>query len=152
MYLYFEILNVFQDNHQHEIEPPLSSFLLYWAFLAKEHLFGIFKGIFFTIKKDTTKPLGLRGIRVLETTSRGEETNANGGTKWRQISKTLKKSLKKIPFDRNQIFFSGNVIALCVDLDEKIKKNRYGHFKSKKRARKITPRVVSRVNISFAAN
>ena len=54
--------------------------------------------------------------------SRGEETNANGGTKWRQISKTLKKSFKKIPFDRNQIFFSGNVIALCVDLDEKIKK------------------------------
>ena len=94
----------------------------------------------------------MRGIRVLETTSRGEETNANGGTKWRQISKTLKKSFKKITFDRNQIFFSGNVIALCVDLDEKIKKTRYGHFKSKKRARKITPRVVSSVNISFAAN
>ena len=108
---------------QHEIEPPLSSFLLYWAFLAKEHLLRIFKGTFFTIKKDTTKSLGLRGIRVLETTSQGEETNANGGTKWRQISKTLKKSFKKITFDRNQIFFSGNVIALCVDLDEKIKKN-----------------------------
>ena len=66
---------------QHEIEPPLSSFLLYRAFLAKEHLLRIFKGIFFTIKKDTTKSLGLRGIRVLETTSPREETNANGGTK-----------------------------------------------------------------------
>ena len=55
-------------------------------------------------------------------------------------------------FDRNQIFFSGNVIALCVDSDEKIKKIRYGHFKSKKRARKITSRGVSSVNISFAAN
>ena len=94
---------------QHEIEPPLSSFLLYRAFLAKErnlmhrnillrvsyllqraatHLLRIFKGTFFTIEKDTTKSLGLRGIRVLETTSRREETNANGAIKWQQISKT----------------------------------------------------------------
>ena len=127
LYLYFEMKRLPGYPHlsplQHEIEPPLSSFLLYWAFLAKEHLLRIFKGTFFTIKKDTTKSLGLRGIRVLETTSQGEETNANGGTKWRQISKTLKKSFKKITFDRNQTFFSGNVIALCVDLDEKIKKN-----------------------------
>ena len=71
---------------------------------------------------------------------------------WRQISKTLKKSFKKIPFDRNQIFFSGNVIALCVDLDEKIKKNRYGHFISEERVRKITLRGVSGLTISFAAN
>ena len=35
----------------------------------------------------------------------------------------LKKSLKKIASGRNQNFFSGNVIALCVDSDEKIKKN-----------------------------
>ena len=110
---------------QHQIEPPLSSFLLYRAFLAKErnlmhrnillrvsyllqraatHLLLISKGTFFTIEKDTTKSLGLRGIK----------TSANGGTKWRQIS--------KIAFGRNKKFFSGNVIALCVDSDEKIKK------------------------------
>ena len=40
-----------------------------------------------------------------------------------------KKALKNIAFGRNQKIFSGNVIAWCVDLDEKI---RYGHFKSKK--------------------
>ena len=93
---------------QHEIEQPFSSFLLYRAFLAKErnlmhrnillrvsyllqraatHLLRIFKGTFFTIEKDTTKSLGLRGIK----------TSANGGTKWRQMS--------KIAFGRNQIFF-----------------------------------------------
>ena len=33
------------------------------------------------------------------------------------------KIIKKIAFGRNQNFFSGNVIALCVDSDEKIKKN-----------------------------
>ena len=33
-------------------------------------------------------------------------------------------------------FFSGNVIALCVDSDEKIKKIRYGHFRSKKMSKK----------------
>ena len=76
---------------QHEIEPPLSSFPLYRALLAKErnpmhrnillrvsyllqraatHLLRIFKGTFFTIEKDTTKSLGLRGIK----------TSANGGT------------------------------------------------------------------------
>ena len=92
---------------------------------AATHLLRIFKGTFFTIEKDTTKSLGLRGISVLEATSRREETNANGGTKWRQIS--------KIAFGRNQKFFSGNVIASCVDSDEKIKKIRYGHFKSKKK-------------------
>ena len=71
---------------------------------AATHLLRIFKGTFFTIEKDTTKSLGLRGIK----------TSANGGTKWRQIS--------KIAFGRNQKFFSGNVIALWVDSDEKIKK------------------------------
>ena len=34
----------------------------------------------------------------------------------------LEKIIKKIAFGRNQNFFSGNVIALCVDSDEKIKK------------------------------
>ena len=112
LYLYFEMKRLPRYPHlsplQHEIEPPLSSFLLYLAFLAKErnpmhrnillrvsyllqraatHLLRIFKGTFFTIEKDTTKSLGLRGIRVLEATSRREETNANGGTKWRQITK-----------------------------------------------------------------
>ena len=72
---------------QHEIEPPLSSFLVHRAFLTNErnlmyrnillrvsyllqraatHLSGIFHGIFSTIEKDTTKSLGLRGIRFLE--------------------------------------------------------------------------------------
>ena len=37
---------------------------------AATHLSGIFLGIFSTIEKDTTKPLGLRGIRVPEPTSR----------------------------------------------------------------------------------
>ena len=31
--------------------------------------------------------------------------------------------MAEIVFGRNQKFFSGNVIALCVDSDEKIKKN-----------------------------
>ena len=58
----------------------------------------------------------------------------------------LEKIIKKIAFDRNQNFFSGNVIALCVDSDEKIKKKIcLGQFKSKKRARKITSRGVSGV-------
>ena len=70
----------------------------------------------------------------------------NGG-KFRRLEKII----KKIAFDRNQNFFSGNVIALCVDLDEKIKKFRYGHFKSKKRARKIASHGVSSVKISIAA-
>ena len=50
-----------------------------------------------------------------------EETNANGGTKWRQISKTLKNHWK-IAFRRNQKISSGNIIAWCADLDGKIKK------------------------------
>ena len=79
-------------------------FVSYLLQRAATHLLRIFKGTFFTIEKDTTKSLGLRGIK----------TSANGGTKWRQIS--------KIAFGRNQKFFSGNVIALSVDSDEKIKK------------------------------
>ena len=143
LYLYFEMKRLPRYPHlsplQHEIEPPLSSFLLYLAFLAKErnlmhrnlplrvsyllqraatHLLRIFKGTFFTMEKDTTKSLGLRRIK----------TSANGGTKWRQIS--------KIAFGRIKNFFSGNVIALCVDSDEKIKKIRYGHFRSKKMSKK----------------
>ena len=129
LYMYFEIKRLPRYPHlsplQLGIDLPLSSFLLYWAFLAKEwnlmhrnillrvsyllqraatYLLRIFKGTFFTMEKDTTKSLGLRGIRVLETTSPREETNANGGTKWQQISKTW-------TFGRNQKFFSGNVIA-----------------------------------------
>ena len=114
LYMYFEIKQLPRYPHlsplQLGIDPPLSSFLLYWAFLAKEwnlmhrnillrvryllqraatHLLRIFKGTFFTIEKDTTKSLGLRGIK----------TSANGGTKWRQIS--------KIAFGRDQKFFFG---------------------------------------------
>ena len=136
LYLYFEMKRLPQYPHLSPNTKLNHLFLLYRAFLAKErnlmhrnillrvryllqraatHLLRIFKGTFFTIEKDTTKSLGLRGISVLEATSRREETNANGGTKWRQIS--------KIAFGRNQKFFSGNVIALCVDSVEKIKKN-----------------------------
>ena len=51
-------------------------------------------------------------------TSRQEETNANGVTKWRQISKTWKPHQKNRFWSESK-FFSGNVIALCVDLDGK---------------------------------
>ena len=100
---------------QHEIDPPLSSlpgiprqrmepYIIHRNIplrvnhdtlmqRALRHLSGIFNGSFSTVEKDTTKSLGLRGIiRVPEPTSRlqsnREETNANGGTKWRQISNT----------------------------------------------------------------
>ena len=107
-----------------------------------------------TIEKDTTKSLGLRTIRVPEPTSRlqsnREETNANGGTKWRQISNTSKKSYK-IGVRRNQKIPSRKVIAWCLDLNEKIM-IRYGHFISKNKARKTTSREVSGLKILFAAN
>ena len=85
---------------------------------AATHLLRIFKGTFFTIEKDTTKSLRLRGIRVLDPTFPREETKANGATKWRQISKTHLKNR----FWSESKFFSGNVIALCVDSDERINK------------------------------
>ena len=150
LYLYFEIKRLLWYPHisplQHEIEPPLSCSLLYRAFVAKErslmhwnillrvsyllqraatHLLRIFKGTFFTIEKDTTKSLGLRGIRFLEATSRREETYANGGIKFRQISNTWKNHQKNRFWWEFKFFFSG--IALCVGSDEKIKKIRYGH-------------------------
>ena len=134
MYRYIEIKRLPRHPHlsplQHNIDPCLSSFLLYPAFLAKErnlmhryillrvsyllqraatHLSGIFHSIFSMIEKDTTKSLGLRGIRVLEPTSRlqsnREETNANGGTKWRQ--KRLQKSHTKSVFVGNKKFLRG---------------------------------------------
>ena len=123
LYLYFEIKRLprypYLSPFQHKIEPPLSSFRPYRAFLAKErnlmhrnillrvsyllqrsatHLLRIFKGTFFTIEKDTTKSLGLRGIRVLEATSEREEQN---GGKFRKLEKIIKKNA----FDRNQNFF-----------------------------------------------
>ena len=143
--LYFEIKRLPRYPHlsplQQEIEPPLSSFLLYRAFLAKEwnlmhrnillrvsyllqraaiYLLRIFKVTFFPIGKDTTKSLGLREIGVLEATWRREESNANGWTKWRQISKTWKNLLKNRFWSKSK-FFSGNVIACCVDSEEKVK-------------------------------
>ena len=42
-----------------------------------------------------------------------------------------KKSLKKSLFVGVKKFFPGNVTTRRVELDEKIKKIRYGHFKSK---------------------
>ena len=132
LYLYFEIKNLPRYPHlsslQHEIEPPF--FLLFFfigrclpknGILCIEIFFlgsatfcnmlrhisyaRIFKGTFFTIEKDTTKSLRLRGIRVLDATSRREETKANGATKWRQISKTCKKSFKKSLLVGIKIFF-----------------------------------------------
>ena len=70
----------------------------------------------------------------------------NGG-KFRKLEKSSKNR-----FLSESNVFSRNVIALCADSDEKIKKIRYGLLKSKKRERKITPRGVSGVKISFAAN
>ena len=63
----------------------------------------------------------------------------------------LKKITWKNRFWSELNIFSGNVIAWCVDSDEKTKKTRYEHFKSKK-ARKITSRGVSGLKISFPAN
>ena len=156
LYMYFEIKRLPRYPHlsplQLGIDPPLSSFLLYWAFLAKEwnlmhrnillrvryllqraatYLLRIFKGTFFTIEKDTTKR-HLRGIRVHGERRLMRMVEQNG-SKFRRLEKII----KKIAFGRNQKFFSGNVI---VDSDEKIGKIRHGHFKSRKRARKITSR------------
>ena len=130
LYLYFEIKRLprypYLSPFQHKIEPPLSSFRPYRAFLAKErnlmhrnillrvsyllqraatHLLRIFKGTFFTIEKDTTKSLGLRGIRVLEATSRREEAYANGGIKFRQISNTWKNHQKNRFWWESNFFF-----------------------------------------------
>ena len=143
LYLYFEIKRLLWYPHisplHHEIEPSLSCSLLYRAFLAKElslmhwnillrvsyllqraatHLLRIFKGTFFTIEKDTTKSLGLRGIRVLEATLRRHlcEWWNKMSTNFKELKKSLKKSLLV------GIFFSGNVIALCVGSDERINK------------------------------
>ena len=54
--------------------------------------------------------------------SNREETNANGGTKWRQILKNLKNH-KKFVLRPSQKIYSGNIIAWCVYSDERIKKN-----------------------------
>ena len=63
---------------------------------AATHLSGIFHGIFSTIEKDTTKSLGLRGIRIPEPTSRlqsnREEANSNGGTMAANFEDLKKKS------------------------------------------------------------
>ena len=99
---------------------------------AATYLLRIFKGTFFTIEKDTTKSLGLRGIRVHGERRLMRMVEQNG-SKFRRLEKII----KKIAFGRNQKFFSGNVI---VDSDEKIGKIRHGHFKSRKRARTITSR------------
>ena len=136
LYMYFEIKRLPRYTHLSPlllgIDPPLPSFLLYRAFLTKEwnlmhryillrvsyllqraatYLLRIFKGTFFTIEKDTTKSLGLRGIRVLEATSRREETNANGETENGCKFRRLEKIIEKIAFGRNQKFFSGHFIA-----------------------------------------
>ena len=170
MFCYFEIKRL--PRHpglsplQHEIDRPLSPLSQTESYICIEIFFLeyvdatccntslILHGIFSTIEKDTTKSRGLRTIRVPEPTSRlqsnREETNANGGTKWRQISKTSKKSYK-IGVRRNQKIPSRKVIAWCLDLNEKIM-IRYGHFISKNKARKTTSRGVSGLKILFAAN
>ena len=70
------------------------------------------------------------------------------GSKFRRPEKII----KKIAFGGNQKKFPGNVIALCVDSDEKIKKIVMATLNLKKRVRKITSRWVSGVKISFSAN
>ena len=60
--------------------PPLPPLLIsgkslnYLLQRAATHLLPSLKGTFFTIEKDTTKSIGLGGIRVLEAKSRREET------------------------------------------------------------------------------
>ena len=98
---------------------PLSSFLLYRAFLssgiatllqrAATHLSGIFHGIFSTIEKDTTKLLGLRGIRVPEPSSRLKSNRRLMRMVEQYGGKFQRK--KKIGFRRNQKIPSDSVIA-----------------------------------------
>lgn len=67
------------------------------------------------------------------------------GRLWKtMISNTLEKSLKN-RFSTESIISSGNVIAWYVDLDDKIKKFRYGHFKCQKNWRMRYPIVVDQV-------
>ena len=77
----------------------------------------ILHGIFSTIEKDTTKSLGLRTIRVPESTSRlqsnREETNANGGTKWWQISKDLKKIIQNRCSSESKNSFGESHCLMC---------------------------------------
>ena len=58
------------------------------------------------------------------------------GSKFRRLEKII----KKIAFGWNQKFFFGKRHCMRVDSDETIGKIRYGHFKSRKRARQITSR------------
>ena len=90
-------------------------------------------------------------IRVPEVTSQRAESNANGGTKWRQDSKTWKNHLRNRFWSESKIFFRKRHCVMC-RFGWENKKNRYGHFKSKKWARKITSRGVSGMKISSAAN
>ena len=150
LYLYFEMKRLPRYPHlsplQHEIEPPLSSFPLYRALLAKERnpmhrnillrvsyllqravtlLLRIFKGTFFTIEKDTTKSLGLRRIK----------TSANDETK-------MAANFENRFWSESKFFFAKRHCFMC----------RFGWENKKIRVRKITLRGVSGVKISFAAN
>ena len=86
---------------------------------AATHLLRIFKGTFFTIEKDTTKSLGY-------VIARGDQCEW-----WNKMAanfENLKKSSKNRFFSESNVF-SRNVIALCADSDEKIKKNLLWPFK-----------------------
>ena len=86
---------------------------------AATHLLRIFKGTFFTIEKDTTKSLGY-------VIARGDQFEW-----WNKMAanfENLKKSSKNRFLSESNVF-SRNVIALCADLDEKIKKNLLWPFK-----------------------
>ena len=135
LYLYFEIKRLPRYPHlsplQHEIEPPLSSFLLFFFIgrslpengilfieifflgsatfilqLAAAHLLRIFKGKFFTIKKDKTKSLGLRGKEFLKL-RHGERRLMRmveqNGCKFRRLEKIIKKK-KRFWWESKQNF------------------------------------------------
>ena len=53
----------------------------------------------------------------------------NGGKFQRQ------KNHKKIAFGRNQKIFPETSVSWCVELDKKIKKIRYGHFKPNQKSK-----------------
>ena len=98
------------DNMEAEFHLPCSQLLNLIFRSHKMKLSLIQKKVSSTYRSrkiHSTKSLGLRGIRVLEATSRREETNADGGTKWRQISKTWNNQ-KNTAFGRNQKFFGRN--------------------------------------------
>ena len=147
LYLYFEMKRLPGYPHlsplQHEIEPPLSSFLLYRAFLAKErnpmhrniplrasyllqraatHLLRIFKGTFFTISSQIT----------------WLERNKDYCEWWNKMAANFENRF----WWESKFSFGKRHCSMCW----------FGWETKKIRVRKTTSRGVSGVKISFAAN